>query len=68
MYTYKKKLNKKNCFIVVLLIYSLAITLQVFSCNELAEKQNDLITQLRSEKAELEVMGEIINPVVEADY
>lgn len=68
MYTYKKKLNKKNCFIVVLLIYSLAITLQVFSCNELAEKQNDLITQLKSEKAEQEVMGEIINPVVEADY
>lgn len=68
MYTYKKKLNKKNCLIVVLMIYSLAITLQVFSCNKLAEKQNDLITQLRSEKAEMEVMGEIINPVVAADY
>lgn len=67
MYTYKKKLNKKNCFIVVLLIYSLAITLQVFSCNELAEKQNDLITQLRSEKAELQVLGEIITPE-EEDY
>lgn len=67
MYTYKKKLNKKNCLIVVLLIYSLAITLQVYSCNKLAEQQNDLITQLRSEKAELEVLCKTIVRV-EQDY
>lgn len=68
MYIYKKKLNKKNCLILVLLLYSLVITLQVFSCNELAEQQNELIVRLRSEKAELQVLSEVITPVVEGDY
>lgn len=68
MIKYKKKPIWKNWIILGLLIYSAAVTVQIYYCNRLAEEQTEKIVQLQSEKAELEVMGEIINPIVEADY
>lgn len=68
MIKYSRKPIWKNWIILGLVIYSAAVTAQIYYCNRLAEEQTERIAQLQSEKAELRVMGEIISPVVEEDY
>ncbi len=67
MVKYKNKPIWKNWLILGLAIYSVAVTVQIYNCNRLAEEQTEKIAQLLSEKAELQVLGEIVTPVKE-DY
>lgn len=67
MVKYKNKPIWKNWLILGLAIYSVAVTVQIYNCNRLAEEQTEKIAQLQSEKAELQVLGEIVTPVKE-DY
>ena len=67
MVKYKNKPIWKNWLILGLVIYSVAVTVQIYNCNRLAEEQTEKIAQLLSEKAELQVLGEIVTPVKE-DY
>ncbi len=68
MIKYIRKPIWKNWIILGLVIYSAAVTVQIYNCNRLAEEQTEKIAQLQSEKAELQVLGEIITPVIEEDY
>ncbi len=68
MIKYIRKPIWKNWIILGLVIYSAVVTVQIFNCNRLAEEQTEKIAQLQSEKAELQVLGEIITPVIEEDY
>lgn len=68
MIKYIRKPIWKNWVILGLTIYSVAATVQIYSCNRLAEEQTEKIAQLQSEKAELQVLGEIVTPRVEEDY
>lgn len=68
MIKYIRKPIWKNWLILGLVIYSVAVTVQIYYCNRLSEEQTEKIAQLQSEKAELQVMGEIITPVVNEDY
>ncbi|HAH92830.1 MAG TPA: hypothetical protein DCM01_02875 [Dielma fastidiosa] len=67
MIKYIRKPIWKNWVILGLVIYSAAVTVQIYCCNRLAEEQTEKIAQLQSEKAELQVLGEIVTPVKE-DY
>ena len=67
MIKYIRKPIWKNWIILGLVIYSAVVTVQIFNCNRLAEEQTEKIAQLQSEKAELQVLGEIVTPVKE-DY
>lgn len=68
MIKYTRKPIWKNWLILGLVIYSVAVTVQIYYCNRLVEEQTEKIAQLQSEKAELQVLGEIISPRVEEDY
>lgn len=68
MIKYIRKPIWKNWIILGLVIYSAAVTVQIYYCNRLADEQTEKIAQLQSEKAELQVLGEIITPVIEEDY
>ncbi len=67
MIKYIRKPIWQNWIILGLVIYSAAVTVQIYNCNRLAEEQTEKIAQLLSEKAELQVLGEIVTPVKE-DY
>ena len=67
MIKYIRKPIWKNWVILGLVIYSMAVTVQIYNCNRLAEEQTEKIAQLLSEKAELHLLGEIVTPVKE-DY
>lgn len=68
MIKYKKKPIWKNWIILGLVLYSIATTVQIYYCNRLADKQTMMIAQLQSEKAELQVLGEVVTPAVAEDY
>ncbi len=68
MIKYIRKPIWKNWIILGLVIYSAAVTVQIYYCNRLADEQTEKIAQLQREKAELQVLGEIITPAVEEDY
>lgn len=67
MIKYIRKPIWKNWVILGLVIYSMAVTVQIYNCNRLAEEQTEKIAQLLSEKAIPQVLGEIVTPVKE-DY
>lgn len=68
MIKYKKKPILKNWLILGLVLYSIATTVQIYYCNQLAAEQTEHIAQLQSEKAELQVLGEIVTPTIKEDY
>ena len=60
MVKYIRKPVWKNWIILGLVIYSVAVTVQIYNCNRLADEQTEKIAQLQ-------VFGEIITPI-EQDY